>query len=337
MDNYNRIEIEITSWSEADRFARISQIRFGIIRIFGDDETVEFSVLREVDPINMQTSAGELRFAFDNRDGKFDFENPTGIFNYIIDKQEVYARHGFTDEKVKLGKYYMAAWTSEDGKAIFRALDAISLTDIMFTDATYTSTSLMTIALAALSQSGITSYSLDNSLNDIIVTATIEEKTCRNILTWIATAACLTLYIDVDGALIIGALPSVANDYTISYLNSPKPKATLDDPLKSISVAYGTDLKVSASYAASGREITELDNPFIQTEARANAVLLWLYAYYSRRKNYQNDWRQDPRIEPGDIVKVQNDYGTPNVTVLSQQFTYSAGGLSGQTKSKGVN
>jgi len=338
VNDYDKLEIEISEWSEAEQRARIAQVYFGLVQIFGDEETVEFSVFRQIDPVNASNPASELRFAFDNRDGKYDFENPSGIYDYVTLRQETFARLGFAGELIPLGVYYVTKWETNQstGKATFQALDALSLLDVTFTDETYTSQTLTTIATAALTQAGIASYSLDSSLGDITVTATLEGKTCREVLVNIAIATCLTLYVDTDGVLTIGALPTVAEDYTITYANSQKPVGSLADPLKSISVTYDTDTAVTASYEDYGQEINISNNPFIQTEARANAVLAWLAAYYQRRKNYRNDWRQNPKIECGDIIGITTDYGTPTATVTSQQYTYSAGGLTGQTNSKGV-
>lgn len=338
IDSYDKVVITIAKWSQPGAYARVGQIRFGIIRIYGNEELTAFSVLNNIDPVNKNPAAGEIAFSFDNRDGKFDFENPAGIYSYVVLNQDVIARIGFPGEMVQVAKNKMSSWTG-GAQASFRALDVLNVADTAFADATYTGQTLATICTAALTQAGITDYSLDSALSGITVTADIKNASCLDILKWAATAACLTLYVDYTGKLIIGVLPTAEQDYTINYSNSPKPTPTMDLPLKSVSVDYtsgGTTTTISQSYESYGQEITVNGNPFIQTVEIANLVLAWVSAYYQRRKNYRSDWRQNPKIETGDIIGVKNDYGTPNAQVLSQQYTFSGGGLSGQTVSKGV-
>lgn len=347
VSNYNKLVITFNNWNAPGMKARMSQIIFGIIKIFSNKDLVEFSILKTIDQVNNNIQAGELRFAFDNRDGAYDFENPGGIYNYMTSKIKALPRVGFLNELVQLGVYYLSAWGSDQssGKAAMQAFDTLALLDITFPGTTFSSKTLMYIAQAVLTQAGITNYSLHTNLNNITVTTFVNGMTCRQVLAHIATAACLTLYTDVNGNIMINALSTTASGYTLSYYNSQKPDSSMDEPLKNIIVKYGTttdsfgnsiDLISSASYASAGREISIKDNPFIQTVAVANTVLTWLAAYYQRRKLYQNDWRQNPKLEPSDIIGIQTKYGTPNAQVLSQQLSFSAGGLSGQTKSRGM-
>lgn len=335
--SYNKAVITIPNWSVSGELARVNRVIPGIIYIDEDSNTVEFSVLRQIDPINQNNQSCELRWSVENFDGNFSYGNPNGTFDYIKQQQLVFPRIGFKNEKVPLGCYYLSDWDINDYKASFTALDALSMCDVSFPDTTYTTaTTLNAIALTALSTAGITKYSLASSLASISVTPTISNKTVRNILSDTATAACLTLYVDVNGVLTIGSLPSTASGYEITWANSEKPSLKLDKPVKKITVTYGTDLTVSATLNSTGEEKSISDNPFITTLTVANAVLTWLTAYYNRRATYTNSWRQNPKLEPGDIVAVQNKYNTPNAQIESQQLDYSGGGLTGQTVSRGI-
>jgi hypothetical protein len=337
LSNYNKAVITIPCWSVAGQIARVNRVMPGIIYVDEDVNTTEFSVLRQVDPVNSNNQSSELRFAVSNLDGNFSRGNPVGTYDYIKDQQIAIPRIGFKNEKVPLGRYFLSDWWFDDFKASFQALDALSLTDITFPDTTYSSaTTLAAIAITAFGIAGITKYSLDPSLLSISVTPTISSKTCRNVLSDIATAACLTLYVDVYGVTTIGTLPSTVTGYTITWANSQNPLQKLDKPVKSITVSYGTSLSVSATYNSTGDEKSISGNPFITTLAVANSVLAWLGTYYARRAYYTNDWRQNPKIQPGDVIAVQGKYSTPNTQVTSQQYTYSGGGLTGQTISREV-
>lgn len=335
LNNYNKAVITIQTWSTTGQVARVNRAIPGIIYQDEDIDTVEFSVLRQVDPINSNNQSSELRWTVQNFKGNFSRGNPDGSYEYIKEQQIAIPRIGFKTESVPLGRYYLSDWDITDYKASFQALDALSLCDVIFHDKTYLSaTTLAAIAQEALGISGITNYSLDSSLSSISVTPTISNKTCRGVIADIATAACLTLYVDANGVLTIGALPSAVTGFTITWANSQKPTLKLDKPVKTITVSYGSDQSVVATLNSTGDDKSITDNPFITTVAVANAVLAWIAAYYSRRATYTNDWRQNPKIEPGDVVDIQNKYNTPSAQVESQQYTYSSGGLTGQTVSR---
>jgi len=334
MDSYDKVVVEINKWNLPGARARITQILFGNVRVFGNSEMVEFSVLNQVNPVNETNATGELVFAFDNRDGKYDFENPIGIFDYITTRQAAYPRIGFESELIPLGVYYLSEWKTEQGKATFKALDALSLLDQNMATTYYSTKTLTYIATDILTKAGIAEYVLESSLDDITVSTTISNKKYIDTLKDIAIAARLTLHCN-RGVLTIGELPSTVNDYTINWTNSAKPKSELSEPIKSITVGYGTET-VSDTYNDNGREISITENGFIKTVDVASAVLAWLEDYYLRRKVYKNSWRQNPMIECGDVIKIQGAYGTVNAQVERQQMSYSGGGLTGQTDSRVV-
>lgn len=90
----------------------------------------------------------------------------------------------------------------------------------------------------------------------------------------------------------------------------------------------GTPLKSSTyahvlTYSADG-ETQEVDNPLITSGAQAAAVAAWAGAYLTaRRQLTAQDWRADPRLDPGDTVTVTNRYGAEQarMTRVKYQFT----------------
>lgn len=90
----------------------------------------------------------------------------------------------------------------------------------------------------------------------------------------------------------------------------------------------GTPLKSSTyahvlTYGTEG-ETQEVDNPLITSGAQADAVAAWAGAYLTaRRQLTAQDWRADPRLDPGDTVTVTNRYGAEQarMTRVKYQFT----------------
>ena len=79
----------------------------------------------------------------------------------------------------------------------------------------------------------------------------------------------------------------------------------------------------------------KVDNPLINSIEHAEDVAKWIIEEYNLRAVYSINWRQNPCLECGDIVLVEDSYDAKKLSrITKQEFEY-AGYLSGKTESKG--
>lgn len=79
----------------------------------------------------------------------------------------------------------------------------------------------------------------------------------------------------------------------------------------------------------------KLENPLIVDPEHARDVGLWLLKESRLRALYQVNWRQNPALECGDIVLVEDSYKAKKQSrITKQEFKYS-GYLSGKSETKG--
>lgn len=79
----------------------------------------------------------------------------------------------------------------------------------------------------------------------------------------------------------------------------------------------------------------KVDNPLITSTDLAEDVAQWILAEYQKRFLYEINWRQNPALEAGDIVVVEDAYGENKpVRIIKNEFKYS-GFLGGKTNGKG--
>lgn len=79
----------------------------------------------------------------------------------------------------------------------------------------------------------------------------------------------------------------------------------------------------------------EISNALINSQEVAADVAAWLLTESQRRLNYEIDWRQNPALECGDIVAVEDEFGANRAArITRQEFRYS-GALRGRTGAKG--
>lgn len=78
----------------------------------------------------------------------------------------------------------------------------------------------------------------------------------------------------------------------------------------------------------------KIENTLISNATMADNVADWVLAEYQKRYLYTIRWRQNPALEVGDIVTVEDDFGEDkDVRITKQTFNFS-GVLSGETNGK---
>lgn len=79
----------------------------------------------------------------------------------------------------------------------------------------------------------------------------------------------------------------------------------------------------------------EISNPLIHTQIVAADVAAWLLAESQRRLNYDVPWRQNPALECGDMVTIEDEFGSNKAARITKQELKYAGHLEGRTGAKG--
>lgn len=80
--------------------------------------------------------------------------------------------------------------------------------------------------------------------------------------------------------------------------------------------------------------IVEVDNPLINTVDAAQALGERVMSILKNRANYEIDWRQNPSLECGDTILVENPFGSKRSIITKQVFDYD-GALRGKSESRG--
>lgn len=145
----------------------------------------------------------------------------------------------------------------------------------------------------------------NNPVYDTDVLFTFDGAGLANVISIYSTGA----YINIKGSVNIKA-----KGYA---LQTKKTTFTLKDN----DVVNGVTLKI--------------DNPLINTPEEAKKVAEWILAESKLRALYEVNWRQNPCLELGDIVIIEDSYGEKKQSrIFKQEFEYE-GFLKGKTQTKG--
>ena len=89
----------------------------------------------------------------------------------------------------------------------------------------------------------------------------------------------------------------------------------------------GQPLKVTESVVTitngNTGEVQTVKNSLINSLNHATAVGNWVKDRVAKRKALSSEWRSDPRLDVGDIVKVKNDFGEENIRVTSLTYNFN--------------
>lgn len=373
LDNYGKIRLIIKKWAKPYRRARVTEVDFGVIKDYEDDKLIKLNIIEEMNIISDKIPSNEIRFTIDNSSKEFNILNPEGFYRFLKERQEVKASIGVevTEnefEFIPMGKFYLTDWQSDEGAltTTFIARDIFELLE----NKEYTSinnTNLYDLAEDILIKANVENYFIDEELKNIPTNGFEKPLNSRKALQYLGIAGKSAVYQDREGTIQIKQFKTLdERDTQYIYFAGPdmftgmvyvavdegydmknitfdniykEPQIKLDKLLYSlVMVVNNGEEKQEITFYNEGVKdgvSFKIDNPLINTVEHAGEVAEWIIEEYNLRAIYNIDWRQNPALECGDIVLVEDSYEAKKLSrIIKQEFEY-AGYLSGKTETKG--
>jgi hypothetical protein len=333
LQNYDSITINVLGWSLPYRRVRIEKFVIGHVMTFRKNDIFSYTHEQSGHLNSGELPKNSITFTLDNTDGRWNPNNPTGIEQYLSERQKLKVRYGLdvdgTIEWINAGTFYLSEWRvpSNGLEASFVARDIFEY----LLNATYTgrrSGTIPNIVKDAFESAGVPEdfvyflYPLA-----VLRSATIPEGeyTCAEIVQMCANALCCVIYQDRNGVLNIQPLNKADAGYIIPLsLSYSHPEIELSKPLKNVSVSYGDDSQYVLPVGNIG-ETQTVSNPLVSNSSQAQKVGEWVEETLSTRKVVRGEYRADPRLDVFDVVVVQSDkYGElPKVAITDIKYTYN--------------
>lgn len=374
LDEYKKIKITIKKWVKPYRRTRIVEVDFGVLHEYEDDKLIKVNIIEELNMISDTIPSNEIKFTIDNSSKEFNILNPLGFYRFLKERQEVKATIGVEVsedefEYIPMGKFYLIDWQSDEGaltttfiaRDIFELLEQKEYTSI-------TNTNLYDLAKDILIKSNVENYHIDEELKKISTSGFKEKLNSRKSLQYIGIAGRSAIYQDRQGVLQIKQFKTLdERDTQYIYFAGPdiftgviypmvdegydmknitfdnvynEPQIKLDKLVYSLIMVIhdGTEEKQEVTFyneAIKEGSSFKIDNPLINTIELAADVAKWIISEYNLRALYNINWRQNPALECGDIVLVEDSFNAKKQSrIIKQEFEYQ-GYLSGKTETKG--
>lgn len=331
LQNYDTIVITVHDWCLPNRRARIEKVVIGHVLTFTKNDIISFKHEQHGDLLSGEIPKYSIEFTLDNTDGRWNPMNPTGMEQYLSERQKLVVRYGMdvngVVEWIRGGVFYLSEWDAPANglEARFVARDVFEFL-INIEMKGYRIDTLHGLIETAVRYSlpDDVIVSIDPSLDEY---TKIEDKgvnTAAEIVQKSANGGMCVIRYGRDGNLHIEPLSTYLTEYRISSaLSYSHPEITLSKPLQKVSVDYGGDNPYELSVFSSG-EVQTVNNDFINTEAHAGSVAEWVRGILVSRKTVSGEFRADPRLDLYDVVTVESKYGvlTP-VVITNITYTYN--------------
>lgn len=318
VNNPNRIRIDVSKWSLPHRKCRILEMVPGLQQLQDADDIFSIDIIQQADFSGLTCPYGSCDLEVSNETKRYNPFAKNSIFKSIEERQPVKTwmqiRTDAGWETIPSGVYYQKSggWdmNSYSLTATFKLVDIIGLLQTR----TYTPPSpkpttvrgWVESVVAVLGDKFTCEVSADIAEDPLTTNDDTSAFDCGSMLRYICMATQSFMRTNPEtGALVIDTLPAeetgdLTFDNMIAY---PSLSASGDCVSISFVLADGASTKYDVAGNNISGDTLSLYNPFISTEADADAAAAFVLLNYGKTKIITTD-RGNPAFEIGDINAV---------------------------------
>lgn len=227
-ENYRRVEISFRKTAKPFRRVRVSEVVFGVVQTFENQNTASLTLLYETSPRMDALPVGEMTVTIDNRDHRYNIVSPNGVFRYLQEGQCLdtvlgvgRTRDGI--ESVNMGRHYFYRSKAADSSmtAEITARDRLFFLDKgSYRKGVNTQDTVDRIVTDILEDSGAKlTASIPPEIGTLVIGRCLPVCTHREALRCVAQAACAVCYVDRDDVLRFTKLQEAAPVDTLDLDN----------------------------------------------------------------------------------------------------------------------
>lgn len=215
VENYNKMVVTFSSMNKAGRYLKLQNVIHGIIKTFETKMITEASLLEEVDITSSELTINTFDFNVYSEDDDFNIFNPGGVYNVLQKKQQINLEGSINGVSKGFGTFYLDEWESKGNKIMsLSTVDGIGIMDgTYFYGDIYKNISAKDLIEKIMNAAGF-GYSIDDSLQDILLSGWIPRCSYREALQQVAIAIGGFVDTSRSGAIKIKSQPDIDSVYT---------------------------------------------------------------------------------------------------------------------------
>ena len=211
VENYRKVVITFYGTSRPYRYLKLTELKYGVLKIFESDAILSANVLEEIDPLSAELSINTLNFKVHTSD--FAILDPQGAYSLLQRKQQVDVAEYVNGAKKPMGTYYLDEPESDsDRTTSMNCVDLIGIMDQMdFKGGMYSSVLAGAIIDAIMASAGGIEYELDGVFVGAVLSGWIPICTHREALQQVAFAIGAIVDCSRSNVIKLYPAPTVSN------------------------------------------------------------------------------------------------------------------------------
>lgn len=190
VQNYGKILIKILKTRYPLCYARLQYILYGLYISWQDDLIQSGSVTEEVDFTSASLSINEAEIEIVDVNNDFDIGNENGAWKSVQKTQQITLTEIKDGKEIPAGTFHIDDFSFKKNIVNFKMIDKIGLMDkyTFYDGEIYKSRKAGTILESIFACAGITKYSIDEEVYNILLDGYLEIQTCREALQMVCFA-----------------------------------------------------------------------------------------------------------------------------------------------------
>lgn len=188
VENYRKVVITFYSTNRPYRYLKLSEIKYGVLKVFEGDSILSANILEEVDLLSAELSINTLDFKVHTSD--FAILDMKGVYALLQKKQPVDVVEYMDGTAKSMGTFYLDVPVCETGSTT--SMSCIDLIGVMdqtdFKGGMYSNVLVSTIIGAIMTSAGDIEYELDSSLSAVTLSGYLPICSHREALQQVAFA-----------------------------------------------------------------------------------------------------------------------------------------------------
>lgn len=186
--DYKKVIIKFCSTALPYRYLKVSEILFGMIKLYTEQDIETAKICEEIDPISSSLPINTLTFDFRDSEGKFSPLNLEGIYAIFQQRQWFKVRGYINGEKYQLGTYYYEDFEAPEAESSIVEMSCINIIGVIdqteFKGGIYNEVTANTLISEILTSAGIdsTEWTIDSDLASKTLTGWLPICTHREAL-----------------------------------------------------------------------------------------------------------------------------------------------------------
>ncbi len=335
--NYTKLVARFTKTNLPHRHLRITEIVFGYLKIFKDDEIVgmSFDFDSSIDSQNLPSN--KFTLTIDNTDRRYNIIAPDGIYKYLQKGQGLNASVYINGERILMGRFYFSSSKSNDNSmtAEITAYDWLYFMDNIECNIGSNGTWTVSQAVSSVIKSaGLNlTYTIPSTIASRTIYKSIPQGTSvREALRLIAQAGRSVCYINrLDVLEFVEPTVNLSGEYLDNNRMINYPSITdnglinkVELTVKNEYVENSTEVVYTATDKKDDEEekILAINNPLVYT----SEVAKWILKMAKYRIQYDITERGNPKIELQEKIKVYDVYNSnKDCVIIGQKFDVGVG------------